>query len=40
MDITDALSTMLRLLGEESVEASWLTKARSRLELVELYDKE
>jgi len=24
LDVTDALSTMLRLLGEESEEASWL----------------
>ena len=38
--ITDALSTMLRLLGEELEEASQLIKARSRMELVELYDKE
>ena len=26
--VTDALSTMLRLLGEESEEASWLIQAR------------
>jgi len=33
--ITDALSTMLRLLGEESEEASWLIQARSRMDPVE-----
>ena len=38
--ITDALSTILRLLGEELEAASWLIKARSRMELVELYNKE
>jgi len=38
--VTDALSTMLRLLGEESQEASWLIQARSRMDLVELYDEE
>ena len=38
--ITDALSTMLRLLGEKSEAASWLIKARSIIELVELYNKE
>ena len=31
---------MLRLLGEELEEASWLIKARSRMEPVELYNKE
>jgi len=36
--ITDALSTMLRLLGEESKEASWLIRARSRIDPVEPYD--
>ena len=36
--VTDALSTMLRLLGEESEEASWLIRARSRMEPVELCD--
>jgi len=35
----DALSTMLRLLGEESEVASWLIEARSRMEPIELYDK-
>jgi len=38
--VTDALSTILRLLGEELEEASWLIEARSRMELVELYNKE
>jgi len=38
--ITDALSTMLRLLGEESEEASWLIRARFRMEPVELCDEE
>jgi len=33
--VTDALSTMLRLLGEESQEASWLIQVRSRMDLVE-----
>jgi len=36
--ITDALSTMLRLLREELEEASWLIRARSRIDLVELYN--
>ena len=38
--ITDALNTMLQLLKEELEEASWLIKARSRMELVELCDEE
>jgi len=38
--ITDALSIMLRLLREESAEASWLIQARSRMDPVELYNKE
>jgi len=38
--VTDSLSTILRLLGEELEEASWLIQARSRIELVELYNKE
>ena len=38
--VTDALSTILRLLGEELEAASWLIKARSIIELVELYNKE
>jgi hypothetical protein len=38
--ITDALSTMLWLLGEESEEASWLITARSRLDPIELYNEE
>ena len=35
--ITDALSTILRLLGEESEAASWLIEARSIIEPVKLY---
>jgi len=38
--VTDSLSTILRLLGEESEVASWLIKARSRIEPIELYNKE
>ena len=38
--VTDSLSTILRLLGEESEEASWLIQARSRIDLVEPYDEE
>lgn len=38
--VTDALSTMLRLLGEESEAASWLMEARSRIEPVEPCDEE
>ena len=38
--VTDALSIMLRLLGEELEAASWLIKARSIIEPVELYDEE
>jgi len=38
--VTDALSTILRLLGEESEAASWLIEARSRMEPVEPYDEE
>ena len=38
--VTDALSTMLQLLGEETEEASWLIQARSRMEPIELYDEE
>ena len=38
--VTNALSTMLQLLREESQEASWLIQARSRIDLVELYNKE
>ena len=38
--VTDALSTMLRLLGEELEAASWLIKVWSIMELVELYNKE
>ena len=36
----DALSTILRLLGEKLEAASWLIKARSIMEPVELYDEE
>jgi len=38
--VTDALSTILRLLKEESAEASWLIRARSRMDLVEPYNEE
>ena len=38
--VTNALSTILRLLKEESEEASWLIQARFRMELVELCDEE
>ena len=38
--VTDALSIILRLLGEELAEASWLIQAQSRIDPVELYDKE
>jgi len=37
--IMDALSTILRLLGEELEEASYLIRVRSRIDLVEPYDK-
>ena len=40
VSITDALSTILRLLGEELEAASWLIKARSRIEPVKPYNKE
>ena len=40
LTVTDALSTMLRLLGEELEAASWLIKAWSRMEPVEPYDEE
>jgi len=36
----DSLSTILRLLGEELEEASWLIQARSKMNPVELYNKE
>ena len=36
----DALSTILQLLKEELEEASWLIQAQSRIELVELCNKE
>jgi len=38
--VTDALSTILRLLGEAIEEASWLIRAWSRIEPIELYNKE
>jgi len=38
--VTDSLSTMSRLLREESEEASWLIQARSRMEPVEPCDEE
>ena len=36
--VIDALSTMLRLLREESEEASWLIRAQSRIDPVEPCD--
>jgi len=38
--VTDALSTMLRLLGEELEVASWLMGAWSRMDPIELCDEE
>ena len=38
--VTDALSTMLRLLGEDLEVASWLIEVRSRMEPVEPCDEE
>ena len=38
--VIDALSIILWLLGEELEVASWLIKARSRIEPVELYNEE
>jgi len=38
--VTDALSMMLQLLGEELEKASWLVRVWSRMKLVELCDKE
>jgi len=38
--VMNSLSTILRLLGEESETASWLIKARSRMEPVEPCDEE
>jgi len=40
LGVTDALSTMLRLLRGESAEASWLIQARSRIDPVEPYNEE
>ena len=39
-NVTDALSMMLRLLDEELEAASWLIEVWSRMEPVELYNKE
>ena len=36
----DALSIILQLLGEELEEASQLIRARSKIDLVKLYNKE
>ena len=36
--ITDSLSMMLRLQGEELKAASWLIKAWSKIEPIELYN--
>ena len=38
--VTNALSTILWLLGEESEAASWLIEARSRMDPIELCDEE
>jgi len=38
--VTNALSTMLWLLEEELETASWLMEARSRMDLIELCNKE
>ena len=38
--VTDSLSIILQLLGEELEEASWLIQARSRMEPVKLYNEE
>ena len=38
--VINSLSIMLRLLGEELKAASWLIKARSRMEPIELCDEE
>ena len=40
LGVTDALSTMLRLLEEESDGARWLIEARSRMEPIELCDEQ
>jgi len=40
ISVTDALSIILRLLGERLEEASWLIWARSRMDPIELYDEE
>ena len=39
-NVTDALSMMLRLLGEELEAASWLIEARSKIEPIEPYNEE
>jgi len=38
--VTDALSTMLRLLREELEEASWSIWTRSKMDPIEPYDEE
>jgi len=38
--VMDSLSTILQLLGEELVEASWLIQVWSRMDPVELYNEE
>jgi len=40
LNVTDSLSTILRLLGEKLEAASWLIEARSRIEPIELYNEE
>ena len=38
--VTDALSTILRLLGEELEAARWIIEARSIIDPVKPYDEE
>ena len=38
--VTNALSTILRLLGEESEAASWLMEIRSKIDPIELHNEE
>ena len=38
--VTDSLNIILRLLREELKAASWLIEVRSRIELIEPYNKE
>jgi hypothetical protein len=40
VSVTDALSTMSRLLGEELEAASWLMEARARMEPVKPCDED